>query len=152
MGICGLKGSGKSEILRAIFGDLKISDGKMEIAGKMVTIHTPSQAIQNKMAYVPADRRREGLNLNFDIVKNTTIASMKKFTVWGLLSDKKELAAAQQYKEQLQIKTPTVKKMVRQLSGGNQQKVVLAKWLSSDAQIIIFEEPTNGIDVGAKFE
>ncbi|MEY8522485.1 sugar ABC transporter ATP-binding protein [Lachnospiraceae bacterium 38-10] len=152
LGICGLKGSGKSEILRAIFGDLKISDGKMEIAGKMVTIHTPSQAIQNKMAYVPADRRREGLNLNFDIVKNTTIASMKKFTVWGLLSDKKELAAAQQYKEQLQIKTPTVKKMVRQLSGGNQQKVVLAKWLSSDAQIIIFEEPTNGIDVGAKFE
>ena len=72
--------------------------------------------------------------------------------MWCLLSDKKELAAAQQYKEQLQIKTPTVKKMVRQLSGGNQQKVVLAKWLSSDAQIIIFEEPTNGIDVGAKFE
>lgn len=152
LGICGLKGSGKSEILRAIFGDLKISGGKIRIGGKEVTLHTPSQAIQNKMAYVPADRRREGLNLNFDIIKNTTIASMKKFTTWGLLSDKKELAAAEQYKEQLQIKTPTVKKMVRQLSGGNQQKVVLAKWLSSDAQIIIFEEPTNGIDVGAKFE
>lgn len=152
LGICGLKGSGKSEILRAIFGDLKISGGTMRIGGREVTLHAPSQAIRNKMAYVPADRRREGLNLNFDIIKNTTIASMKKFTTWGLLSDKKELAAANQYKEQLQIKTPTVKKMVRQLSGGNQQKVVLAKWLSSDARIIIFEEPTNGIDVGAKFE
>ena len=152
LGICGLKGSGKSEILRALFGDLKISDGLMKIDGKEVKIHTPSAAIAHKMAYVPADRRREGLNLNFDIVKNTTIASMKKFTVCGLLNDKKELAAAEYYKEQLQIKTPTVKKMVKQLSGGNQQKVVLAKWLSSDAQIIIFEEPTNGIDVGAKFE
>ncbi len=152
LGICGLKGSGKSEILRALFGDLKISSGTMKIDGKEVKIHTPSAAIAHKMAYVPADRRREGLNLNFDIVKNTTIASMDKFTVWGLLNDKKELEAAEYYKDQLQIKTPTVKKMVKQLSGGNQQKVVLAKWLSSDARIIIFEEPTNGIDVGAKFE
>ena len=152
LGICGLKGSGKSEILRALFGDLKISGGTMKIDGKEVKIHTPSAAIAHKMAYVPADRRREGLNLNFDIVKNTTIASMSKFTVWGLLNDKKELEAAEYYKDQLQIKTPTVKKMVKQLSGGNQQKVVLAKWLSSDARIIIFEEPTNGIDVGAKFE
>lgn len=152
LGICGLKGSGKSEILRALFGDLKISGGMMKIDGKEVKIHTPSAAIAHKMAYVPADRRREGLNLNFDIVKNTTIASMSKFTVWGLLNDKKELEAAEYYKDQLQIKTPTVKKMVKQLSGGNQQKVVLAKWLSSDARIIIFEEPTNGIDVGAKFE
>lgn len=152
LGICGLKGSGKSEILRALFGDLKISGGTMKIDGREVKIHTPSAAIAHKMAYVPADRRREGLNLNFDIVKNTTIASMNKFTVCGLLNDKKELEAAEYYKEQLQIKTPTVKKMVKQLSGGNQQKVVLAKWLSSDARIIIFEEPTNGIDVGAKFE
>lgn len=152
LGICGLKGSGKSEILRALFGDLRISGGTMKIDGKEVRIHTPSAAIACKIAYVPADRRREGLNLNFDIVKNTTIASMNKFTVCGLLNDKKELKAAEYYKEQLQIKTPTVKKMVKQLSGGNQQKVVLAKWLSSDARIIIFEEPTNGIDVGAKFE
>lgn len=152
LGICGLKGSGKSEILRALFGDLKISGGTMKIDGKEVRIHTPSAAIAHKIAYVPADRRREGLNLNFDIVKNTTIASMNKFIVCGLLNDKKELEAAEYYKDQLQIKTPTVKKMVKQLSGGNQQKVVLAKWLSSDARIIIFEEPTNGIDVGAKFE
>ena len=152
LGICGLKGSGKSEILRAVFGDLKISQGQIKIDGREVAVHSPVNAIKNKMAYVPADRRKEGLNLNFDIVRNTTIASMDKFTKWGLLNDRKELKAAEYYKEQLQIKTPTVRKMVRQLSGGNQQKVVLAKWLSSDARIIIFEEPTNGIDVGAKFE
>ena len=152
LGICGLKGSGKSEILRALFGDLKISSGKVKIDGREVKLHNPAQAIENKIAYVPADRRKEGLNLNFDIVKNTTIASMKKFTKWGLLSSQKELSAAEYYREQLQIKTPTVRKMVRQLSGGNQQKVVLAKWLSSEARVVIFEEPTNGIDVGAKFE
>lgn len=152
LGISGLKGSGKSELLRALFGDLRISRGNIEVSGEKTVIRSPRQAIRHRIAYVPADRRHEGLNLNFDIVKNTTIASMKKFTKFGLLNSRLEIEGAEKYKNSLSIKTPTIKKMVRQLSGGNQQKVVLAKWLSSDARIIIFEEPTNGIDVGAKFE
>lgn len=152
LGVSGLKGSGKAELLRALFGDLKITSGTLEIAGEPVKMTSPKVAIRHKIAYAPADRRKEGLNLNFDIIRNTTLASMKKFTKNGLLSDKLEEAAAQHYKDTLDIKTPSLKKMVGQLSGGNQQKVVLAKWLSSDARIIIFEEPTNGIDIGAKSE
>lgn len=152
LGISGLKGSGKSELLRAIFGDLRIRRGYMEVQGERTVMRSPGQAIRRKIAYVPADRRHEGLNLNFDIVKNTTIASMRKFARLGLLNSRQETKEAEKYKDRLSIRTPTVKKMVRQLSGGNQQKVVLAKWLSSEARIIIFEEPTNGIDVGAKFE
>lgn len=152
LGISGLKGSGKSELLRAIFGDMRIRRGSLEVLGEKTVMRSPRQAIRHNIAYVPADRRQEGLNLNFDIVKNTTIASLRKFARLGLLNNRREMKEAEQYKDSLSIKTPTVKKMVRQLSGGNQQKVVLAKWLSSEARIIIFEEPTNGIDVGAKFE
>lgn len=152
LGVSGLKGSGKTELLKALFGDISITEGEVEIFGVKKTIHNPKDAIKNEMAFVPADRRNEGLNLNFDIIRNTTIASLKKFLKHGLLNQKMEIKVTENYKESLGIKTPSLTKMVKQLSGGNQQKVVLAKWLSSDSKIILFEEPTNGIDVGAKYE
>lgn len=152
LGLSGLEGSGNAEVVRALFGDIVLTSGRILVEGSPCKFRIPRDAVRQGIAYIPSDRRREGFNINMDIVKNTTLASLRQFLKGFLLSGKKELAAAAEYKEKLNIITPTLSKMVYQLSGGNQQKVVLAKWLCSKAKIIIFHEPTHGIDVGVKYE
>lgn len=152
LGIAGLIGSGKSEIAQAIFGACPVDNGVIKIRKKEKIIRSPNDAIKQGLGFLPSDRRREGLNLISTVTQNITIASLHRFIKKGLLQLKEELKAAREYKEKLEIKTPSLEKEVMYLSGGNQQRVVLAKWLSSQAKIIIFDEPTRGIDVGVKFE
>lgn len=152
LGLSGLEGSGNAEVAKAIFGDMRITQGKISVNGKQKKFRIPRDAVKCGIAYIPSDRRHEGFNANMNIVKNITIATLKKFLTGFLLNSKRELAAAKEYKEKLNIITPTLMKMVSQLSGGNQQKVVLGKWLCSNAKIIIFHDPTHGIDVGVKYE
>ena len=102
--------------------------------------------------YLPEDRKARGLLLSNSISFNVTLASIKKYSKWGVINNKKEIDAVQKYCNRLEIKTPSLKKEVQYLSGGNQQKVVVSKWLSADGEIIIFDEPTRGIDVGTKSE
>ena len=152
LGIAGLMGSGRSELARVIFGAYPVDSGTIKINGEEATFKSPKGAIKKGVALLPSDRRREGLNVLFDVTKNITIASLHHFVKRGWLQLKEELKIAGEYKEKLDIKTPSLKREVVYLSGGNQQKVVLAKWLCSQAQIMIFDEPTRGIDVGVKFE
>jgi len=152
LGIAGLMGSGKSEVAQAIFGAYPIDNGRIKVEGKEIVLRHPNDALKQGLGFIPSDRRREGLNLLFSITSNITIASLHRFTKKGILQLREELKVAEEYKEKLDIKTPSLKKEVMYLSGGNQQKVVLAKWLCSQAKIIIFDEPTRGIDVGAKVE
>ena len=152
LGIAGLMGSGRSELARVIFGAYPPDKGTIRINREEVSFGSPKDAIKKGIALLPSDRRREGLNLLFDVTKNITIASLRRFIRRGWLQLKEELKIAGEYKEKLDIKTPNLEREVMYLSGGNQQKVVLAKWLCSQAKIMIFDEPTRGIDVGVKFE
>ena len=153
LGLAGLVGSGRSEIARAIFGADKIEKGEFYIGGKKVAIHSTMLAKANSIGLVPEDRKDEGLAVDFSIQKNITITNLKKTCGrLGILSADREAKAAEKYIKELSIKTPSSRQRVEQLSGGNQQKVVLAKWLYNDADILILDEPTRGIDVGAKYE
>lgn len=153
LGLAGLVGSGRSEIARAVFGADKIEKGEFRINGKKVAIHSTMMAKANSIGLVPEDRKDEGLSLNFSVQRNISITNLKKTCgAFGLLSGRKEHEVAEKYIKELNIKTPSPKQRVEQLSGGNQQKVVLAKWLYNDADILILDEPTRGIDVGAKYE
>ena len=153
LGLAGLVGSGRSEIARAIFGADKIEKGEFFINGKKVAIHSTMMAKGNSIGLVPEDRKDEGLAIDFTIQRNITITNLKKSCGGlGLLSGAKEARAAEKYMKELSIKAASPRQRVEQLSGGNQQKVVLAKWLYNDADILILDEPTRGIDVGAKYE
>jgi len=152
VGIAGLVGSGRTELARAIFGADKRSSGQISINGKKVNVKSPGVAIQNGMGYLTEERKSDGLILITSVTENVVLASHKKFNT-GLLSNlKKQVEVAEDYVKKISIKTPSVKQRVVNLSGGNQQKVVLAKWICADANIVIFDEPTRGIDVGAKTE
>ena len=153
LGLAGLVGSGRSEIAKAVFGADKIEKGEFFINGKKVAIHSTMMAKAHSIGLVPEDRKDEGLSLNFSVQRNISITNLKKSCgVFGLLSGRKEHEVAEKYIKELNIKTPSPRQRVEQLSGGNQQKVVLAKWLYNDADILILDEPTRGIDVGAKYE
>ncbi len=153
LGLAGLVGSGRSEIARAIFGADKIEKGEFTVNGKKVAIHSTMVAKANSIGLVPEDRKDEGLSTQFSVLKNITITNLSKScNRLGLLSRARENQAAERFVKELNIKTPHVNQRVEQLSGGNQQKVVLAKWLYNDADILILDEPTRGIDVGAKYE
>jgi D-xylose transport system ATP-binding protein len=153
LGIAGLMGAGRTELLRAIFGDWngKVT-GEIFIEGKKVTINSPLDAIRNKIAFVTEDRKRYGLVIEKSIFENTTLASLKKFAK-GFVTDKiAEIKATQELMDSLKIKAPSPFATVENLSGGNQQKVVLGKWLLTNPKIMFLDEPTRGIDVGAKRE
>jgi ABC-type sugar transport system ATPase subunit len=152
LGIAGLVGSGRTELVRAIFGADVSQIKSMRISGNDVKIRNPKHAIAHKVALVTEDRKQQGLILNFNISKNISITNISKITNYGILNGKKEAGYGKTYVDMLSIKTPSVKQKCIYLSGGNQQKVVLGKWLYSDSQIIILDEPTRGIDVGSKFE
>lgn len=152
LGFAGLMGAGRTEVANAIFGVDKVKSGEMYLHGKRITLKHPSQAVANGIGYLTEDRKHLGLLLEMDVKTNVALASMQNFSKAGFMQDKTIESAAQDYVEKLKIKTPSVHQQVRLLSGGNQQKVVISKWLHRDCDILIFDEPTRGIDVGAKGE
>jgi len=154
VGIYGLMGAGRTELAMSIFGKSYGSGitGTLKINGKEVDLKTPREAIEAKIAYVTEDRKGNGLVLSNPIRVNTSLANMKGVSNKGVIDVDKEYAVAAEYKEKLNTKAPTVEQNVGNLSGGNQQKVLLAKWMFTDPEILILDEPTRGIDVGAKYE
>jgi ribose transport system ATP-binding protein len=152
IGIGGLVGAGRTEVARAIFGADPIDAGEIELCGKRVRPRSPREAIEMGIGLVPEDRKSLGLILNMVVRENTTLANLDLLTMLGFVDRKKERDVAEGYKKDLRIRTPTIEQTVRNLSGGNQQKVVLAKWLFTESQMLIFDEPTRGIDVGSKVE
>ena len=154
VGFSGLMGAGRTELAMSIFGcsyGTGIS-GTIKIHGKEVKLHSPRQAIDAGLAYVTEDRKVNGLILSNPISVNTTLANLKGVTKHGVINGDKELQVANEYKEKLHTKTPSVTLDVITLSGGNMQKVLLSKWMYADPDILILDEPTRGIDVGAKYE
>lgn len=152
LGISGLVGAGRTETARAIYGADSKDSGEVFINGKSVNITSPTDAVKNGLAYLPEDRKRYGLALGLDVENNISLASLKEMSKRGFVDFKKCNENAGKQTQNLEIKTPSVKQLVKLLSGGNQQKVVLAKWLTKSSDIIIFDEPTRGIDVGTKSE
>ena len=152
LGFSGLMGAGRTETARALFGADPKESGDIYINGQKVTINNPQDAVNCGIGYLSEDRKRFGIVVQKTIAENTTMASMKDFMNGIFIDKKKETDVANQYVEALATKTPGVDELVVNLSGGNQQKVVIAKWLTRNSDILIFDEPTRGIDVGAKNE
>ena len=152
LGFSGLMGAGRTETARALFGADPIDSGDIYINGKKVTIKSPQDAVKYGIGYLSEDRKRYGIVVQKSVAENTTMATLEKFMSGPFIDKKKENKIAQEYVEQLATKTPGTDQLVVNLSGGNQQKVVIAKWLTRDCDILIFDEPTRGIDVGAKNE
>jgi inositol transport system ATP-binding protein len=152
VGVAGLMGSGRTEVMEAVFGITKPDAGEIWIEGNKVNLSSPMQAISLGLAFVTEDRKKQGLNLLASVKDNITISSLDDIMTSGLLNLARERQLADHYIEKLRIKTRSRDQKVQNLSGGNQQKVVLAKWLMTKPKILILDEPTRGIDVGAKFE
>ncbi len=152
VGIGGLVGAGRTEVARAIFGADPIDSGEILLNGKPVHPRSPREAIGLGIGLVPEDRKQLGLILNMVVRENTTLANLDALTKLGFVDRGREREVSEQYSKDLRIRTPSIEQEVRNLSGGNQQKVVLAKWLFTDSKLLIFDEPTRGIDVGAKIE
>ncbi|MGL6202662.1 MAG: sugar ABC transporter ATP-binding protein [Lachnospiraceae bacterium] len=152
LGFAGLVGAGRTETMRAIFGADGKDSGEIYIKSKKVNIRSPKDAIREGIAFLTEDRKHQGLILAQTIKNNLILASMDKFSNVGMLDDKKVKDTGEELIERLKIKTPSVNEVTGQLSGGNQQKVIIGKWANVDADIYIFDEPTRGIDVGAKVE
>ncbi|KNH05428.1 putative fucose ABC transporter, ATP-binding component [Candidatus Burkholderia brachyanthoides] len=151
LGFAGLMGAGRTEVARAIFGADKLDGGTITLRGEAVSIRSPREAIRHSIAYLSEDRKKEGLALAMPIAFNITLANVAGIASSGFLRFKEEARVAQKYVTDLAIRTPSIYQIVRNLSGGNQQKVVIGKWLYRRSNILFFDEPTRGIDVGAKF-
>ena len=153
LGIAGLVGAGRTELARIIFGADKKERGTILFCGKEVRINSPKQAKNVGIALLPEDRKNQGILLQMSLFENITITNFKKVKDRAnLLNGNKEKNVANDYMKQLNIKAPSVRQRLQFLSGGNQQKVVIAKWLFADSEILVLDEPTRGIDVGAKYE
>ena len=154
VGIAGLMGSGRTELALSLFGnpDGYQIKGEMLIKGKMHRFKHPREAIRAGLAYVSEDRKGNGLILMQDIKQNVTLANLQEIANRSVVDENAEISVANEYKESINIKTPSIEQIVRNLSGGNQQKVSVAKWLFVKPNVLILDEPTRGIDVGAKFE
>ncbi len=152
LGFAGLMGAGRTETARALFGADKIETGIIEIGGRPVKISSPMDAVRHGIGYLSEDRKRYGLAVNLDVTDNSIMASYDKYQKGLFIHEKNIDEITEEYVNSLKIKTPSVEQLIKNLSGGNQQKVVIAKWLIKDSDILIFDEPTRGIDVGAKSE
>ncbi|WP_020600834.1 sugar ABC transporter ATP-binding protein [Spirosoma panaciterrae] len=153
VGLFGLMGAGRTELLETLFGlHSKRSSGTVSLDGQLVRVKAPADAIRLGMALVPEDRKKDGLVLGMDVQTNISLTALEKVERAGLLSQSKEVALAKQYIADLQIKTPSGKQAAKNLSGGNQQKIVLSKWLATHPKLLMLDEPTRGIDVNAKNE
>ena len=150
VGIAGLVGAGKSELCKTIFGALKKTGGNVYLNNKELNINIPSDAVENGVALVPEERRKEGVLVNETVSFNLSAAGLSKFCKFGFVNKDKVEKNANKFIEKLGIVTPNTKKLVKHLSGGNQQKVAVGKWLAVDSDVYIFDEPTKGVDVAAK--
>ena len=152
LGFAGLMGAGRTEVARALYGADRKQTGDIYINGQKVNIKTPEQAVKHGICYLSEDRKRYGLMLQKSIIENSAIASVDDYIHAGLIDDGKMRENSAHYNELLHTKTPSMDQLLKNLSGGNQQKVIIARWLMKNADIFIFDEPTRGIDVGAKSE
>lgn len=152
VGIAGLAGAGKSELCKALFGEIKRSAGVMKLYGKEVEIRNPSDAVRHGIGLVPEERNKEGVFASESIALNLTAANLRDVSRYGFVSRKRVETCAVSLVQKLNIQTPSIRRPVGFLSGGNQQKVVVGKWLAADCGIYLFDEPTKGMDIGAKTE
>lgn len=152
LGFAGLMGAGRTEVARLLFGADRMDSGRIVINGKEVKINSPKDAVKAGIGYLSEDRKRFGLMVEKSVEENTVIATMEKFTKGIFIDKAHSRKVSDDYVKSLKTKTPNVSQLVKKLSGGNQQKVVIAKWLIRDCDILIFDEPTRGIDIGAKSE
>ncbi|MBQ3118795.1 MAG: sugar ABC transporter ATP-binding protein [Clostridia bacterium] len=152
LGFSGLMGAGRTEVARAIYGADKIDSGEIYINGKKVNIKTPEVAVKCGICYLSEDRKRYGLLLDKSVSENSVLSNLDDYIHAGWINDAEIDAAAEKENAKLKTKTPSMKQILRNLSGGNQQKVIIARWLLKDCDIFIFDEPTRGIDIGAKSE
>jgi ribose transport system ATP-binding protein len=153
LGFAGLVGAGRTEVARVVFGADPIDSGEIYVEGKRAHIKSPNDAVRNGIGYLSEDRKRYGVTLGMDVEVNIVLAAFKKFLgALGWVNRTRTRETAKHFVEVLSIKTPSLQQKVKNLSGGNQQKVIIGKWLTADTNILIFDEPTRGIDVGAKSE
>ena len=152
LGLAGLVGAGRTETARLIFGADKKESGEIYIDGKLVNIKSPYEAIRNGIGLLTEDRKVQGLLLRLSIKWNISIPILKQLSNFSFIRRKEEEAIVRREKEQLRIKTPSINQIAGNLSGGNQQKTAIGRWLAKESRILIFDEPTRGIDVGAKHE
>ena len=152
LGLGGLVGAGRTELAQVIFGAKPKESGQIFLNGKEINPKSPREAIDLGIAMLPEDRKRHGALLGVSIKNNINMPTYDRISKATVIDLKTEKQRAEKYRQEIQIKCPSVNQLVRNLSGGNQQKVILGKWLAADSQLIIFDEPTRGIDVGAKFE
>jgi ribose transport system ATP-binding protein len=152
LGFSGLVGSGRTEIMRAIFGADRMDSGEIYLYDKKYVPTSPQKAIKNRIGYISEDRKKDGLCLHLNIKENTVMADYGAVSRFGVVNERQITDATKKECEKLRVKTPSYQQLAKNLSGGNQQKVVLAKWLFANCDVIIFDEPTRGIDVGAKQE
>jgi len=152
LGVAGLMGSGRTELAKTIFGHYKMNEGQIKIEGKILTIKSEEDAINAGIAYVSEDRKKDGLVLGMSVKDNISLSALRDLAKGILIDLKKEARIAEDYIEKLSIKTPSVTQLVKNLSGGNQQKISISKNLLTDPKVLILDEPTRGIDVGAKKE
>jgi ribose transport system ATP-binding protein len=152
LAFAGLMGAGRTELMRAISGADRTTSGDVFLSGKRANIHSPSDAIVNGLFYAPEDRKRDGLCVKMMLGENITLPNLDIISRFGIISKKKEAQKSKEMIQNLKIKTTGIDQYVRNLSGGNQQKVVVGKWLMRDARVVIFDEPTRGIDVASKIE
>lgn len=152
LGLAGLMGAGRTETARLIFGADPISGGQIFKNGVPVRIKTPQDAVQAGIGYLSEDRKRFGLAVGLSIAENTVLTDLEHFSRFGIVDEAKVRAVTEEYVQKINIKTPSITQTIRKLSGGNQQKVIIAKWLIRNCDVLIFDEPTRGIDVGAKSE
>lgn len=152
LGLGGLVGAGRTELAEIIFGSKPKESGTILFNGKEINPQSPREAIDLGIALVPEDRKRHGALLGISIKNNINMPIYERISKLSVINSKKEKEIAEKYREEIQIKCPTLNQLVKNLSGGNQQKVILGKWLAADCELIIFDEPTRGIDVGAKYE
>ena len=152
LGLGGLIGAGRTEFAEILFGVAQATEGSIKLRGKKIHVKSPSDAIDKGIALVPEDRKQQGVLLHMSIKDNITMPILKRISKMSVINRKREREIIDEYKDSLHIKTPSTAQLTGNLSGGNQQKVVLAKWLAANPDIIVFDEPTRGIDVGAKQE
>jgi len=153
LGFAGLMGAGRTEVARAVVGADRIDGGTIKLRGREIKVTNPADAARHRIGYLSEDRKRFGLLLEQEVSANIGLSALaERFQAWGFVKDAAMRAVAADYVGRLRIKTPSVRQTTKHLSGGNQQKVVIAKWLVKDCDILIFDEPTRGIDVGAKEE